>query len=149
MSEKLTGVEVARTALGWLGTPYRHQASAKGQGTDCLGLVRGVWRELRGEEPEILPPYSPSWQDGEGEPLLEAAQRHLTPALGRAPETGDILLFRMSREGPVKHCGIHVGNDQFVHAYDRRAVTRSRLSAWWRAKLAGVFTMTGDRERLS
>jgi len=25
----------------WIGTPYRHQASLKGVGCDCLGLVRG------------------------------------------------------------------------------------------------------------
>jgi NlpC/P60 family putative phage cell wall peptidase len=32
-------------ARGWIGTPYRHQASLKGVGCDCLGLLRGVWRE--------------------------------------------------------------------------------------------------------
>lgn len=30
----------------WIGTPYRHQASLKGVGCDCLGLVRGVWRAV-------------------------------------------------------------------------------------------------------
>ena len=36
----------------WIGTPYRHQASLKGVGCDCLGLVRGVWRAVIGAEPE-------------------------------------------------------------------------------------------------
>ena len=31
-----------------IGTPYRHQASLKGVGCDCLGLVRGVWRAVHG-----------------------------------------------------------------------------------------------------
>ena len=31
-------------ARDWIGTPYQHQASLKGAGCDCLGLVRGVWR---------------------------------------------------------------------------------------------------------
>jgi hypothetical protein len=31
-------VEIAR---GWIGTPYLHQASRRGAGADCLGLVRG------------------------------------------------------------------------------------------------------------
>ena len=38
---------VVAAARRWLGTPYRHQASVRGEGADCLGLVRGVWREGR------------------------------------------------------------------------------------------------------
>ena len=40
--------EILSEARDWLGTPYRHQASLKGAGCDCLGLVRGVWRALEG-----------------------------------------------------------------------------------------------------
>ena len=45
-----SGVVVA-AARGWLGTPYHDQASVKGVGCDCLGLARGVWREVVGAEP--------------------------------------------------------------------------------------------------
>ncbi len=38
---------VARRA-NWIGTPYHHQASVKGVGTDCLGLVRGVFASVHG-----------------------------------------------------------------------------------------------------
>ncbi|MEE8633091.1 MAG: hypothetical protein V3S93_01305 [Methyloceanibacter sp.] len=48
-------------ARGWLGTPYHHQASVKGVGCDCLGLVRGLWRELCGPEPEAMPRYTRDW----------------------------------------------------------------------------------------
>ena len=48
-------------ARGWIGTPYCHQASLKGAGCDCLGLIRGVWRALYGAEPEAPGPYSPNW----------------------------------------------------------------------------------------
>ena len=44
-------------AFSWLDTPYRHQASSKGHGTDCLGLIRGIWRALAASEPERPPPY--------------------------------------------------------------------------------------------
>ena len=43
-------------ARSWIGTPYRHQASLKGIGCDCLGLLRGVWRGVMGEEPELPQP---------------------------------------------------------------------------------------------
>jgi len=50
---------VVAEALTWLGTPYRHQASLKGVGCDCLGLVRGVWRAVYGPEPAPIPAYRP------------------------------------------------------------------------------------------
>ena len=34
--------------------------------TDCLGLVRGVWREVIGQEPEAPPSYTPDWSETEG-----------------------------------------------------------------------------------
>ncbi|MEM9842167.1 MAG: peptidase P60, partial [Pseudomonadota bacterium] len=41
----MTRAEVIEAARAWLGTPYRHQASRRGVGADCLGLIRGVWRD--------------------------------------------------------------------------------------------------------
>ena len=43
---------IVAEALAWLGTPYRHQGARKGVGCDCLGLVRGVWRAVYGDNPE-------------------------------------------------------------------------------------------------
>ena len=37
--------KIVTEARRWIGTPYRHQAATRGAGTDCLGLIRGVWRE--------------------------------------------------------------------------------------------------------
>ena len=48
--------EIVAHARAWIGTPYHHQASRIGVGTDCLGLVRGVCRELYGREPRRCPP---------------------------------------------------------------------------------------------
>ncbi len=38
--------KIVAAARAWVGTPYHHQASVKGAGCDCLGLIRGIWREL-------------------------------------------------------------------------------------------------------
>ncbi len=67
------GARVAVAARAWLGTPYRHQASVKGVGADCLGLVRGLWREVVGAEPEGVPPYSPDWAEAGGREILLVA----------------------------------------------------------------------------
>ena len=84
-----------------------HQASLKGVGCDCLGLLRGIWRELHGEEPEAIPPYSPDWAEATGaETLYMALKRHASEVPLAKLSPGDIALFRMSPRGPAKHCGI-------------------------------------------
>ena len=64
------GGRVVAIARGFIGTPYRHQGSLKGVGCDCLGLIRGVWRELYGVEPEVPAPYAPDWAERAGEERL-------------------------------------------------------------------------------
>ncbi len=119
-----------------------------GAGCDCLGLVRGVWRELYGGEPEAPPAYTPDWNErrwknGAAEPLLDAARRNMTARADRSFEPGDVLIFRVCADGPAKHCGLAVAPGRFIHAYAGRAVIESWLSRWWRERLAGVFIFPG------
>jgi NlpC/P60 family putative phage cell wall peptidase len=127
-------------ARAWIGTPYRHQASLRGAGADCLGLVRGVWRGLYGEEPERAPPYQPDWAErGGAETLLSAARRQLIAVPEGAARPGDVLLFRYGAGHPAKHCAILSGPDRMIHAWHRRAVCETALGPWWRRRLAGAF----------
>ena len=132
---------IVASASAWLGTPYRHQASVRGAGCDCLGLIRGVWRETVGPEPGPLPPYTPHWAEGTGEPLLEAFDRWLKPQPHPLP--GDVLVFRMVEGGPVKHAAILTPGDRLIHAYWARAVVESRFAPWWRRRLAGAYAFPG------
>ncbi len=134
------GDRIAALAEGWIGTPYRHQGAAKGVGCDCIGLIRGVWRELYGEEPEAVPAYAPDWAERGGEDrLMEAAWRLFGPArpAGEA-ERGDLLLFRWRPDCAAKHAGILAGPDHFIHAYEQACVTRSVLAPSWRRRIAAV-----------
>ncbi|MDB5421107.1 MAG: peptidase [Brevundimonas sp.] len=149
-----TNNAVVEAARGWLGTPYLHQASLKGQGADCLGLVRGVWREVVGAEPETPAAYSPDWAEvGGEETLLAAAGRWLLPVAGEEPRTGDVLLFRMSAGAAVKHCAILSDASgpewRMIHAYWGRAVVESWVGPWWRRRLAAAFRFrtTWNEER--
>lgn len=131
-------------ARDWIGTPYRHQGSAKGAGCDCLGLVRGVWRALYGGEPEAAPAYTPDWAERCGaETLLDAARRHMTEIAFADALPGDVLLFRMDAQSPVKHAAILDEEARIVHAYWGRAVVRSRFAPWWRARCAAAFQFPG------
>ncbi len=83
--------DIVLLARAWLGTPYHHQASCRGAGADCIGLIRGIYRELYGREAQALPAYTRDWAEASGqETLLAAARRHLieiAPERGRAPAT--------------------------------------------------------------
>lgn len=136
--------EIVAAARGWIGTPYRHQASRKGAGCDCLGLVRGVWRELIGPEPDAPPPYTPDWAEALGEEtLLAAARRHLIEIPHGAARAGDVLIFRMGMGVPAKHCAIVGSEGQIIHAYWGRAVVETRLTDWWARRVAAAFAFPG------
>ncbi|MCF3934452.1 NlpC/P60 family protein [Acuticoccus sp. M5D2P5] len=134
---------IVTAARGWVETPYHHQASRRGVGCDCLGLVRGVWRELVGDEPEFVPAYSPDWAEAKGEEtLLDAAGRHFVPI--PVVREGALLVFRWKAGTPAKHVGIAVGDAAFVHAYDSVGrVVEGRLAPVWRCRLAAVFDFPG------
>ncbi|NLH80712.1 MAG: peptidase P60 [Phyllobacteriaceae bacterium] len=139
-----TRAAIVAVARRWIGTPYRHRASLEGVGCDCLGLVRGVWREFFGEEPETLPAYAPDWAEaGRVETLIAAGRRHLVAVPVERARPGDVLLFRWRPELPAKHAGILATPDRFVHAYDGSAVVESPLGPWWRRRLAAAFAFPG------
>lgn len=138
MSDTQTRAAVLRCAESWLDTPYRHQASVKGVGTDCLGLIRGIWRELYGEEPESPPAYTPDWAErADEETLLNAASRWLTPI--EAPQPGDALLFRMAPDAPCKHVGILGPGERILHAYWGKSVVYSHFVPFWTRRHAANF----------
>jgi len=127
-------------ARSWIGTPYRHQASLKGMGCDCLGLVRGVWRALYGAEPELVPAYSPDWAEASGEEkLAAAARRHLIEIAPGDVQPGDLLLFRWRQHLPAKHAAILSAPGRMIHAYDGAAVAEVHFAPYWRRRLAFAF----------
>jgi NlpC/P60 family putative phage cell wall peptidase len=128
-------------AREWLGTPYHHQASARGAGCDCIGLVRGVYRELYGADaPEAPPAYSRDWAEASGrETLLEAARRHLIEIPRFEARPGDVLIFRWRRGSLAKHCAIQSKPAAMIHALEGAPVSEVALSPWWRRHLAAAF----------
>jgi NlpC/P60 family putative phage cell wall peptidase len=138
------GAAIVALARDWIGTPYRHQGSCKGAGTDCLGLLRGLWREILGSEPEAVPAYTPDWSEPSwSEDLLAAAGRHLTPVSSAEARAGDVLVMRMRDGGVAKHVGIlafsPLGHRTLIHAYSGHGVVESPLTPAWARRIAGAF----------
>jgi NlpC/P60 family putative phage cell wall peptidase len=117
----------------------------KGAGCDCLGLLRGVWRELYGDEPEIAPPYSPDWAEATREETLYGAlKRYLVEIDPRDLAPGDAALFRMMPSGPAKHCGIvgeKKGSLTLIHARQNKRVSEELFSLPWRRKISSAFML--------
>ncbi|MEL6618951.1 MAG: NlpC/P60 family protein [Pseudomonadota bacterium] len=134
---------IVSEARKWLGTPYVHQMARQGAGCDCLGLVRGVWRGVIGDEPEVPPAYSMDWSEPQGdERLWAAAMRHLQPRPLTKADVGDVILFRMRAGGVAKHLGIQsaTGSEaRFIHAYSGRGVVESPLSTPWARRIVARF----------
>lgn len=143
------GTRVIAEARQWIGTPYLHQTSTRGSGADCLGLVRGIWRALYGEEPENVPPYTADWAEpSRQEVLLEAAHRWLIPKPVTEEALGDVILFRMRDTSIAKHLGLQAEtgpNPRFIHAYSGFGVVESSLSGPWRRRVVARFVFPEGR----
>ncbi len=123
----------------WLGTPYLHQASCRGVGADCLGLVRGIYRALYGREPQAPPPYAAYAIPHDGEILLEAAQQYLEAASVPA-QVGQVMIFRMRRSLPARHLAIMSFEGRMIHAASGLQVCEVAFSAWWQRRLIAAFS---------
>lgn len=144
MSAVLTRTRIVESARGWIGTTYRHQASLRAVGCDCLGLVRGVWREVLGPEPEAPGPYAADWAEASGlERLAEAGARHFKPLAASDFEAGDVILFRWREGLPAKHAAIATSRQTMIHAHDGARVCEVRMGSLWRQRVAFAFQFPG------
>ncbi len=138
--------DITAAARSWIGTPYHHQASVKGVGCDCLGLLRGVWREVMGAEPEKAPPYSPSWDEvNPQEHMLRVSHKYLRPRELTCRVEGTVLVFRMRDGAVAKHCGIVVPGNRMVHAQEGHGTVEVTLGPHWDRRVAGAFSFPGVR----
>lgn len=140
----MTASSIVASARLWIGTPYHHQASHRGVGADCLGLVRGVYKDVLGCEPELPPAYSRDWGEANGcETLIEAARRHLIEIPIAQAQAGDVLVFRLRAGLVAKHTGLKVSPTSMVHAVEDMAAAEVALTPWWQRRIASAFAFPG------
>jgi NlpC/P60 family putative phage cell wall peptidase len=147
----MTGRAVVAEARTWAGTPYRHGASEKGLGCDCLGLVLGAMRRAApGRAVPEPPPYGPDWAEAaRSEVLLDGLARAFplawrrVPGAGAAPEpeAGHLLLVRWREARPATHLAIATGEGTIVHAHAGAAVAEVAWTAAFQRRLAAIFAL--------
>ena len=144
----VTRAAILAHARTWLGTPYHHQASRLGAGTDCVGLIRGVYRTLYGREAQAMPGYSRDWAEATGEEtLIDSARTHLIEIAPSLAAPADVLVFRYRPRMVAKHTGIlaatPAGDLTLVHALEGAPVSEVPFSDWWRRRIAAAFSFPG------
>ncbi len=137
--------KVVDAARAWIGTPYHHQASLCGVGTDCLGLIRGVYRTLYGKEAASVPGYSRDWAEAaREETMLDAAGKHLISIAVSDARPADVVIFRWRAGFVAKHAAILSSDTKMIHAIEGAPVSEVTLSPWWRRHMAGAFSFPGS-----
>lgn len=142
-----TRAQIVAEARTWIGTPYQHQASLKGVGCDCIGLIIGVARVLG--IPEAKAYDSDLRYKGYGRPpnpkmLIAACDEYLdrVPVPNALP--GDIALGRIEKE--PQHFGILSSIDPpyIIHSYTQVGkVTENRADENWQAKVLRIYRYRG------
>jgi cell wall-associated NlpC family hydrolase len=107
------GALVAKEAREWLRTPFHWQASQKGVGCDCKGLVWGVARELGFPEAETFYATVADYPRAVPTALLKEG---MAAVFDRAEDiqVGDVLLLRV--RGKAQHLAIASGDGRAIHA---------------------------------
>lgn len=127
--------------LPWVGIPYLPKGRTRA-GFDCWGICLAFAHEELGVE---LPEYF--YDEAH---ILEHACNHIgrevqlprwTPVVPHDVERGDILIFRIM--GIETHCGIALGEGDFLHSLAGRAsCVESLAHANWEHRCTGAYRWT-------
>lgn len=136
-----TRAQIVSCARTWVGTPYRHQASVKGRGADCSGLLRGVGAEL-GLALTSRTDYAKQLDVPLEVFLLEISANLERIEIADA-RNGDVLLFWFEAPDRPYHFAF-VSDVGIIHAYQSvRKVVETVLSDDWRARIHSAWRVPG------
>ncbi len=136
--------DIIRAARGWLGTPWKHQASCRGAGVDCIGLIAGVAAECGSIEAQRFL-STPEWRCYGRDPDPAFMFSVADELMERIPRTdalpADVLVFRCGRH-PM-HFGWSAPDDGLVHAWaGARRVVEHHIGEW-QARIVRAYRLRG------
>lgn len=136
-----TRAQIVTTAREWLGTPYKHQASLKGVGCDCVGLIKGLSHELKLTEYDTLGASDQKYNNYSQMPdsafMREALGRWLTPIRIQDVQDGDVLFLAWVKDPQHLALKTDIG---ILHSYlQARKVVEHALDAAWAAKIIAAY----------
>ena len=139
---------IVAEARTWLGTPFSHQASLRGVGTDCVGLVFGVARSLGLPDAARFAAsarYTGYSRQPDGRTLVSGCAEFLDPIPLNTVQPGDILLLHFGHD-PM-HLSLVTETDplRVIHALGvtTHNVAEHRIDATWHARIARAYRFRG------
>jgi NlpC/P60 family putative phage cell wall peptidase len=118
---------ISEISREWIGTPFRHQQSAKGIGCDCIGLARGVAREAGISEALLSTIPADYSRHPDGSRLNEWLRANLDPVNVGDLMPGDILVFKTKVFD--HHVAIFTGNS-IIHSIGGTGVAEHTYGKW-------------------
>ncbi|AIF51998.1 NlpC/P60 family protein [Pelosinus sp. UFO1] len=139
--------EIIKTARSWIGTKWQHQQSLKGVACDCIGFVRGIYKEITGISiaDNVDYPQTAFYYCRE-EKMYPEIQKHLKEISVREVKPGDILTFAMKEKFPDHHLGIVSYDGFFIHAcgdFGIGKVIETRMDENWQKRIRHAFQFPG------
>lgn len=122
-----TGQAIVSTAKQFMGVPYVFGGTTP-SGFDCSGLVQYVFK-----------------LNGLSIPRLADEQYNLGREAKRSQLVAGDLVFFTTYTAGVSHCGIYVGNGNFLHASSSRGVRIDSLdNEYWKPRFVGARKVVTD-----
>ena len=118
--------KIIRTAVNFIGVPYRWGGESVEEGFDCSGFTMTVYR-----------------LNGLDLPRSSRAQWNAGVSVSRSElEKGNLIFFRTTSSNRVSHVGIYDGDGRFIHAPGKgKKVRRSSLNnRYYKKRYAGAKT---------
>lgn len=106
-----------------VGKPYVWGANGP-ESFDCSGLVRYIYKTALGKDI----------------PRVSYDQSKFGQAIDKKDlQVGDLVFFDTMNKGRVSHVGMYIGNDEFIHASNKKdGVKKSKLSGYYEKTYKGA-----------
>lgn len=146
-----TRQQIADEARTWVGTPYQHQQSLKGIAVDCIGLIRGVARNVGLDDPFS----SGNAREYEGYSrmpnamlLIQACDEFMNRIKQSEATLGDVLLFNFIDRGigDPQHFGLVSQTypvQYMIHSLAPFRVVEHVIDGNWRKRIIGAYKLRG------
>jgi NlpC/P60 family putative phage cell wall peptidase len=136
--------QIVSEAREWIGTPWKHQASVKGVGCDCIGLIRGIARAVGLTDPFVTGEaarFAGYGRTPDADLLLEACGDYLDPGQGAL---GDILVMRFEKEPQHFALISCLAPRRIIHAYAQaRKVAENGMDRLWLSRIVRTYSFRG------